>query len=73
VYTLLITEGFYLCLKNGVINLFGIATPLVMSYSLQMGNLGKCVDFVEPRYNMSFKQMEFAVCSLVHFTAMMPV
>jgi hypothetical protein len=38
-----------------------------------MGNLGKCVDFVEPRYNMSFKQMEFAVCSLVHFTAMMPV
>jgi hypothetical protein len=91
-YKSLITEGLCLCLKNGVIKLFGIVTPLMMFYFLQMANLGKCADlaqemllqllmpiiliwfkepikmatmyFVEPRYSMSFKQMEYAICSL---------
>jgi hypothetical protein len=36
-----------LCLKNGVINLLGIATPLVMFYFVQMANLGKCADLAQ--------------------------
>jgi predicted Na+-dependent transporter len=47
VYKSLITEELCLCLNNNAINLFGIVTPPVMFYFLQMANLGKCANLAQ--------------------------
>jgi hypothetical protein len=44
---LFIAEGLFLCLKNGVINLFGIAIPLVISNYYTDANPGKCADLAK--------------------------